>query len=271
MKRHASGGANHHTMETPVKSFSNVTDLVLKGGGQISINEDGTIQGAKDATQSGGTLTVHGESGGSVCFGDGNVVAFNGGAIDCMSIGGGVVASDISGGCIVAGNRVFYPSSKRGNIVTINGRRVDLSKLDTLAADEKDAEEPTPVLRLEKGCCIKSVAIKGAASFAAVPLNFAGNVFNVSIAGSGDVDLPAKCFVSLNASIAGSGDVRGFSASADSAMLSIAGSGDIRGLHVYGSAIVNVMGSGDVSITADNPSSVVENQAGSGRIRVRRR
>jgi hypothetical protein len=89
------------------------------------------------------------------------------------------------------------------------------------------------------------------------------DTMDVSLAGSGDVDLNGKAR-SLNLSIAGSGDVDAANLVLTDATVSIAGSGDAT-IGPTQSADISIAGSGDVELTS-HPVTVKSRVAGSGSI-----
>jgi len=233
------------------KVFDSVTTLVLTGSANIRVLEDGTINGAEEATQSGSTLTLVGEDGGG-----GNI---------------GVIGNVSGSGISISGGGMFV-NHLSGSTVTINGRTIDLGDLDRLHNKRRKRRAETRVpttYKLGSDCVISAVSSKGAANLLALPATIAGTTFAASVAGSGDITLPRKVFQCLTLSVAGSGDIHGNDASTATATMSVAGSGDIRGLSVTGSGVASVVGSGDISIRARNPSSIIKQRVGSGSIRVR--
>lgn len=223
-----------------VESFDDVTELMIEGGGDITLSENGMITGALKASKSGGTLKLTGPGG----------ITFT------------------SGGMSVSGMTFNNYSSNQGsNQMFINGKLIDLNRLDEITVKEGAAK----TFKLGQNCLIKAVKVRGSASIRNIPPQFVDNIFNASVEGSGDIYLPAKSFKSLNISIAGSGDVRANTiTSALQANIVIAGSGDVSDIHILDAGAVNVMGSGDVRITAVYPNQVSRNVMGSGDIQITR-
>lgn len=85
---------------------------------------------------------------------------------------------------------------------------------------------------------------------------------NVAISGSGDVKVAGRCGA-LNVRIAGSGDADLAGLACTNAAISIAGSGDVNA-HASGQADVRIAGSGDVRITGGARCS--KRVAGSGEV-----
>ena len=184
--------------------------------------------------------------------------SFNIGVTGCVTGSNNV----ISGGTSIINGSITTGS----DFVTINGRRVDLSKLDAIATPDDGGAKVPKKYRLVNSK-INSIRISGSADLN-LHASFYNESCNVSIAGSGDVVLPHKHFESLLVSIAGSGDVKGNGTSTQTANFSIAGSGDISKIHITGSGNLSLMGSGDIYVTADNAGNMTKNKLGSGRIRV---
>lgn len=236
-------------METAV--YDNITTLVLRGGGNVTVREDGTIEGARKVVRSGEQLVVEGGRGGG-----GSFISTNGSSF--VFQGGDVSFSNFSGSTL----------NTMSNI-TINGRRVDLNRLDEIASTE-EPPEPSISHRLGTGCLIKSINIKGSTSVS-VSAAMMDDAINVHICGSGDVELPAKHFESININLTGSGSIRGAgdpATTTNTINVNLAGSGSVSDIHTTSGA-VNMAGSGDVYLSADDPTRVTTHSMGSGRVRIR--
>ncbi len=108
---------------------------------------------------------------------------------------------------------------------------------------------------------VKKFRLRGSHSL--VVDNYNQDTMDVSLAGSGDIDLNGKAR-SLNLSIAGSGDVDGADLALADASVSIAGSGDAK-LAPTQTVDISIAGSGDVELTS-HPATVKSRVAGSGSI-----
>lgn len=93
--------------------------------------------------------------------------------------------------------------------------------------------------------------------------NYDQDTMEVSLAGSGDIDLNGKAR-RLDLSIAGSGDVDAADLALSDATVSIAGSGDAK-LAPTQTVDISIAGSGDVELTS-HPATVKSRVAGSGSI-----
>lgn len=99
---------------------------------------------------------------------------------------------------------------------------------------------------------VGSVSVAGSGSFRSAGNMEAGRVL-LSVAGSGDVEIPRIDCESIEVTIAGSGEVELGDVYATVADCSVAGSGDIKArLHAVETTGVGVSGSGDVEIAFDN-------------------
>lgn len=99
---------------------------------------------------------------------------------------------------------------------------------------------------------VGSVFVAGSGSFRSAGNMEAGRVL-LSVAGSGDVEIPRIDCESIEVTIAGSGEVELGDVYATVADCSVAGSGDIKArLHAVETTGVGVSGSGDVEIAFDN-------------------
>lgn len=108
---------------------------------------------------------------------------------------------------------------------------------------------------------VKKFKLRGSHSL--VVDNYDQDTLDVSLAGSGDIDLNGKAR-SLNLSIAGSGDVDAADLVLADAKVSIAGSGDAT-VGPTQSAEISIAGSGDVNLI-NHPAKVQSRVAGSGSI-----
>ena len=218
----------------------------------------------------GNTLTVEGKNSSSVTFSinysnNSNITNTWGFNSWISNIGGNIMQFN--------NNNCNIGTQGEGSIVTINGKRVDLNRLDEISVDEKEETAITDnIYSLDDSCIIKSVSIKGSGTLNPIPNKFISDVFSSSISGSGNIYLHSKHFKILNINIAGSGDVDGNNETCtDTVNINVAGSGDVSGIHVNTSGIASIAGSGDIRITSDNPSSILKNKMGSGRIKIRRK
>ena len=162
-----------------------------------------------------------------------------------------------------------------GGTMRINGRTIDLSRLDEIAEPSKTTKKKAAsaqaalTYKLSPDCSIRTVIIKSSGCLEYIHPDWLGKICTVNISGSGDVSLPSCALDMLSVNIAGSGDVRGDDTDVICATINIAGSGDVVGFHIEDSGSVSIMGSGDVLIRADDRNSVACNQMGSGNIRIR--
>lgn len=240
------------------ETFHDINSLVFNCGGQITIDEDGNINGASNVKQKGKTLYVSGMAGG------GGVTTIIGQSVFNFQRGGGVI-------CNVGDSGSTYIFSGNDNPV-INGIRIDSSRLSEIAVDDElsgpDNDEPK-VFALGERCVINSITVSGSITFQPLPSKFCDEKLSIQVSGSGTVILTqSHHFAALIASVSGSGDICGNSTRVLSATINVSGSGDVNGFHIENSGIVNVSGRGDVHVTATNPSSVLRNKSGRGTIRV---
>ncbi len=238
-------------MNSTTETFNDVTVLRCTGGGNISVQADGTIKGAERCDQSGETLTIEGERrDSSISISGGNIT------ISGASAGGMTITS---GGNTSAG--------RRANTVRINGVLVDLNRLQDNAVEE--TASPPPTYKLDTSCKIRSLMVKGSADLTALPEQFVSkNAFNVNITGSGTAEMTPGSYQAVTINVQGSGDANCSGALTSVATINVMGSGDVRGLHVTESGSVSVMGSGDVRISADSRTNISKTTMGSGSIRV---
>ena len=256
--------------ELKTEIYDNISKLLLDGAGVISVLEDGTIEGANSVTKSGNTLTFGGGSGSSMTFiNGGSVMNTSGyGTNITQSVGG--FTTWTSGGTTYNVFRTggFSSKSKGSNIAVINGRTVDLNRLDEIAVNPSETKEKV-IYKLGQNCWISDVSIKESNSLRELPSQYTNTNFTVKIAGSGSVSLSSINYKSLNINIAGSGSVEGSGGTTtDFANINIAGSGDVNDLTILDSGNVCMMGSGDVKISARNPSRINKSKMGSGSIRI---
>lgn len=227
------------------QTFENITEIVIEGSGNFSIDDDGTIHGAKFATESSrGVLKLSGVS---------NTNVFVGNSF-------GVIGNVFGSGNVISGNGSV---SVGGNTAIINGRRIDLSRLDEISTEEE--EEGT--FSLGVSCKISNISVTGSANLGAVHQIWLHKRLNINVMGSGGVRVPNETFDHININVSGSGDVCG-PAKAKSATINVAGSGNVSNIHILQTGMVSVMGCGDVDVTANNPRNVITSKMGLGTIRV---
>ena len=233
-----------------MKVFNNIQKLIIKGGVNSTIKDDGEIIGALIVKQLENTLTIEGEKSG---------MSFN-------SVG----MSFNSGGISIGQNSCIISNHYNSNLI-INGVKIDTTKLNEIA--DKDNSDPEQKYMLSSTCSINSINIKGSINLKPIPLIFVNNeIFNVNKAGSGDVKLPEnKKFQSVIINIKGSGDVSGYDTETQIGVINIVGSGDVKGLHIRENGVISIIGSGDAYITADDYNTITTNKMGSGSIKVQRK
>jgi hypothetical protein len=241
-QEHADGAA---VSVAKIELFCGITQLIIKGGGVVTIASDGLLEGVTKADKTGPSeLTLAGTG----RNGNGSTISMSNGDV-FMNIGGG-----------------------GGGTMFLNGVRFDLDKLAALTADEEDEQTEKVVYRLDPASCrINTVAIQGSASFHIPPQLVDDRAFNASVPGSGDITIPPtpNGYQAINISISGSGDVKGANGTTTEFItVNISGSGDVAGLHVNQSGSVNVCGSGDVKLSASHPDRIASNKTGSGSIQI---
>jgi hypothetical protein len=243
-----------------IETFSGVTALRLEGGGSIHIEEDGTIVGVTKVTQKAHILELTGLGGASFT------------SIGGTTTFGGMTMTNVSGANF-SGSMVV---NNGGGQMMINGRLIDLSRLDEIAIDgkgknsQKDQAKDETIYRLAETCSINSVKINSSADLVSIPVCFTHDEFTVVINGSGDVSLPKKRFKMLQITISGSGDVKAKDVvETEYVQVAVNGSGDVRGIHVLSSGSISINGSGDVMLTAEDPTRISKNTYGSGKIKIR--
>lgn len=233
------------------KIFDKVTRLEIKHGGSITIQEDGTITGAKSAKLRNETLTLEsngGEGGFTMVNSGGGVMSFGGGSISQTIVSGG----------------------KSTNMM-INGVLIDTSRLHEIAVNpqkkKNDGPEETYMLTNAR---IETISLAGSATVNAIPFKFCADSLTANLSGSGDIFLPAKHFQSITINLSGSGDVTGDQTLADLVNISLVGSGDVRNVHIVKSGNISLVGSGNVRVSAENPKNVTQTNMGMGSIKVRK-
>lgn len=225
--------------------ISNITKLSIGGASDVFIDNDGTVRGAKDYRVDDTELLLNESQSGS------NVVIGNNGA---MVIGSGSVS-------------VINRGSVSGNIITINGKRVNLDNLP------EAQEEPDKELTLDKNCKINTIVISGTGSVRSLPTEgFLSDRLRLRIHGQSDVVLPTRKFNSLDIHVSGQGDVEGSPGTeTDVITVSLSGMGNVEDIHVLQEGDVSVSGMGHVQLTAKNPKNVHKQVSGMGSATIKRK
>jgi len=236
-------------MENETKEFEEynwIETIIVRGSGDILFKDDGTIVTDSKISCDGTTLTFKANSSGT---------------INIRSV---YTGSHITG----SGSNITIGNSNFVNIVSINGKRIDLSKYND---EEKETKEPKKIYKLGKQCNINYVSVAGSASIGNIPSKFVGDIFVAKVSGSGTIVLPQKTFLMLNVNVGGSGDVDGDGETfSDTLNAELSGSGDITGIHIKQTGKLHLNGSGDIKVTATTPENVEKYKSGSGSIKVYR-
>lgn len=117
--------------------------------------------------------------------------------------------------------------------------------------------------------CLNSVSYSGSGDVKFIGGLTSADGLDVSLAGSGDINLGEVKVSSLNVAVAGSGDLDASSVVCNSIELAVAGSGDAALYNVSTNRIVaSIAGSGDIVVTGQTESMDAE-IAGSGTINVK--
>lgn len=260
--------------ESHDNTHSNIESLVLKGGGEVIIEENGNIKTLGTIKKSGKKLIIENTSNN---FNIGNNFTFNNrGSVFQQGNYGSIFQSGNS--VFQSGNSVIQMSNGRSNRTIINGVEIDLSRLNEISVNKKDPNEKNTKdpeekksHKLDSTCCINSITINGSSSIHPIPLKFINlKTLQLIIKGSGDIFLPySDKYNNINIVVQGSGDINGNNSKTEIGNIVIQGSGDVSNLHIKNSGSVTCMGSGDVVITADNPGNIIKNKMGSGNIKIR--
>ncbi len=208
-----------------MEAFQNITYLILRGGRNVTIAEDGTIKGVDKVIQSEHILILESYS---ICRDFGFCVNGN------ISIGDTLDS---------------IQSRYDGDSITVNGVRIDTNRLHEILAVDN--------YKLGENCLINTVSVDGTSGLSQLPTKFVDKrTFNVYINGSGDVNLPANIhFQKMKISIAGNGDVNCNGITLDTAMITTSGHGNVKGLHIIDSDI-SIEKSGIILITLGDSDNV---------------
>lgn len=234
------------------KTFSKVTKITMKGGGDIQIDADGKFWlNNKDSIdedmirQQGEELIIEGSS----CSINNNSIIMNGNSFS-------VHGNNISNVC-VGDNSTCY----------INGIKVDLNKLKDFEADDDGDDTEKKWFYLSEGE-ISSINIKGSGNIF-VDKNWMSTSCLLAVSGSGGIKLPVQEYQNVSANLTGSGDISGNNSKVSILNTNLCGSGDIRKFRVTQTGILNLTGSGDIKVNKESGAQIVKNKIGSGDIKVR--
>lgn len=231
-----------------VQVFENVSSLSVKGHGNVSVCEDGTIECERGTKfeKVGNTLNI-------VSAGRGGGLVISGGV---MTFGGGGSVSNM----VCDGQSISIVNGQ----VFINGKR---ARVDGEEKEEKKEQEPEKLRKLADNCTIQNISVTSSATVR-IARKFCNTTSLVcSVAGSGDIILPSHThFGSLTLSVTGSGDIKGMSeTTADTCVATVTGSGDIQAVKVVKNAVMTVTGSGDIALKkGSSDTTVTRNVVGSG-------
>lgn len=252
-----------------VTVFHNVQQIQMYGS--FKVGDNGTIVTDETEIKQNGTVLQIGSrnsSGSGTC-------SINNYWSGSSMVTTGNQTMHLNGIKVVSGQQSISLTGPPTTRLIVNGVATTFAQLSaavsatTASAGNTVAQKPKKVYRLADDCRIRDLSVQGGGECDVAARFYDGSLLYVSIQGSADVILPPKTFQALNISIAGSGDVIGNGTRAESISVTIAGSGDVKDLTALDNGAITVAGSGDVSIDAVNPSRVVKNVLGSGRVRIR--
>lgn len=232
--------------------LKDVTELVLKGGGTLTIHADGTLQGKFKHVQKGRVLTIEGLGGNNMAVSQFN--NFSGSSIACV----GSNSTAIVNGQVI---------TTTGDGVYINGVKMVPEK-----ASEKLADEPQSTCVLELASCdIDKVKVTHSMSCTLSSTVCNLDTLSAQVRGNGDIILPDDvCFNSLMLTVQGNGDIRGgHNTRCKTGNFVIQGNGDIANVCVEELCTAMVQGNGDLRIRKRAGTRVVKTKQGRGTIQIR--
>lgn len=196
--------------------ISGITKLSIGGTSDVFIDNNGAVRGVKDYKVNGTELVLNESQSGS------NIVIGGNGA---MVIGSGSFSFN---------NQGFVG----GNIITINGKRVNLNDLP------EAQEEPDKELILDKNCTIGVISMSGTGSLRSLPAEgFLSQRLRLRISGQANLVLPSRKFRSIIINVSGQGDVEGSPGTeTDTISVNLSGMGNVERIHVLEDGDVGVSG-----------------------------
>ncbi len=240
--------------------LKDVTELVLKGGGTLTIRADGTLQGKFKHVQKGHVLTIEGTDGNNMVV---------------MTTSGGIVSqfNNFSGSSIacVGSNSTAVVN---GQVITTTGDGVYINgvKMVPETPSKKIPGEPQATCVLDLASCnIGQVKLTQSMSCTLSSTVCNLDTLLAQVRGNGDIILPDDvCFKSLMLTVQGNGDIRGGrNTRCKTGSFVIQGNGDISNITVQELCNATVQGNGDLRISKRAGARVVKTKQGHGTIQIK--